>query len=272
VTNADSFKTKEEYDKWINDGYQQSSQFRTLLAACQSRVYPICNDEEITRKWLSTARTDIINACARIGSYDLSSYITNMDDLRKRLFEIATSSDDGCIGFGQNVQVLEMGKTIFKEIQSLSVGDQVLTTSGFSTYLGELHPAGQHATRSFHFGNGEYLQLTDDHVVGGRFPGQFMLSKQVEVGAFIGEREVKEITYEKETWTCCPLTRAGTIVVNGAPVSCFACCSHWIARLGFLPLTHLSLSSPDIPLYVANIRKFHASLPRFVRQLLPVYV
>jgi len=143
--------------------------------------------------------------------------------------------------------------------------------SGYSPYLGELHPAEQHSTRVFHFADGEYLQLTDDHIVGGS-AGDFLLAKEVTIGSLIGARTVKSITYVQNTWTCCPLTKVGTIIVNGAPVSCFAFSVHWLAKLGFIPVTHLGICAADIPAYVHGIRNFHASIPNFIRRHLPVYV
>lgn len=272
VTNAEEFTTKDEYDAWLQEGYKDSKDFRRIIEACQNRILPISNKE--TLSWQANARADILNMCGRIDSYDLTSFQTNMASLRKNLFEIAVEiaeEDGGCIGFGQTVLVRKNGNTFKKEIQDLTVGDEVWTASGFSSYLGELHPAEQHRTRIFNFADGSSLQVTEDHIVGDG-AGGFLLAKHVTVGSFIGTREVKSITFTEKTWTCCPLTRSGTLIVNGAPVSCFACSAHWLARIGFFPVTHLGLSNSDIHAYVNGIIRFHASIPHFLRRLLPVYI
>lgn len=72
--------------------------------------------------------------------------------------------------------------------------------------------------------------------------------------------------------TCCPLTKAGTIIVNGTPVSCFAHAAHWISKLGFFPLTHGFVSSNNVPKYVDKLIDIHYSLPKFIRKRLPVYL
>jgi predicted GTPase len=276
VTNCDKFKTEDEYTEWLNSGYASSSSFRELVHACGNRVFPICNDPDFVRPWLKTARNVIVVSCARMNSYDLTSYVTNMSKLRKDLFEIAQAlpkEEGGCIGFGQVVQVRAGGEVLLKVIQDLRIGDRVLTTTGYSIYLGELHSSFQNPTLTFHFGNNNgYLQVTEDHIVGGAAGVGFKLAKQFTVGEYIGLRKVEKITYEQEVWTCCPLTQSGTIIVNGAPVSCFACSAHWLAKLGFIPVTHLGLYNADIPRYVNNIIQFHSTLPQFVRQLLPVYL
>jgi hypothetical protein len=271
VTNCDSFTTKQEYEDWINEGVTQSVPFRRLYDTCQKRVFPMSNKNK--PDWLGSARMDIINAWNRMDSYDLSSYSSNLKSLRKTLFDIAISqpSDGGCIGFGQFVHVRWFGQIRQIKVQDLAVGDEVLTVSGFSPYLGELHCAEQHPTRTFLLGNGNSLELTDDHIVGDG-AGGFLLAKDVNVGSQIGAQEVKAITFSKNSWTCCPLTRSGTIIVNGAPVSCFAHSAHWLAKIGFLPVTHLGICSSDIPAYVRGIIRFHASLPLFLRNVLPLYI
>lgn len=105
-----------------------------------------------------------------------------------------------------------------------------------------------------------------------RGDGNFVLAKNITVGDLIGNLQVQRIL---STWqhVCCPLTRSGTIVVNGAPVSCFAFSNHWLARIGFMPANLLSFFGKlDSKEYTRNIRAFHAGLPLLVRSLLPVYI
>jgi len=206
--------------------------------------------------------------------FDLSSYFEDMTVIRRDLFQVAIGlqRDGGtCIGIGQMVQVEESGEISMRKIEDLKVGDKVLTTSGFSNYLGEFHSSVQNATLTFHFGSGEHLQVTEDHLVGSN-TGYFLPAKQYAIGSYIGSRIVERITHEQEVWTCCPLTQSGTIIVNGAPVSCFACVDHWLAKVVLMPLTHFGFYLKDIPGYVDILVKLHSSLPQFVRQFLPIYL
>lgn len=86
----------------------------------------------------------------------------------------------------------------------------MLTTTGFSSYLGELHPAAPFNTITFHFNGGLYnynnpssnvfnmsigntLQVTGDHNVK-NINNQYVLAKRIKVGDIIGSQLVQVLT------------------------------------------------------------------------------
>jgi len=179
--------------------------------------------------------------------------------------------DGGCIAFGQIVTILQKGIPKNIKIEYLQRGDQVLTSSGFSCCIGEIHGPEHHNVRVFHFESGITLKVTPDHLV--LSDGRYLMAKDVTVGISIGKHIVKEINHER-IQVCSPLTESGTLVVNGIPISCFSFSAHWLARLAFLPLSILSKCglSFDVHEYTLGLYTLYFNLPPQIRSHLPVYI
>jgi hypothetical protein len=271
VTNADEFEERKEYEEWLQNA-SSNAHFQDVVNACNGMVYPISNRRP--PEWVTNARHDILSAIALKDKVILRSIGASIEFM-KVIQLISTpynNEEGGCIACGQVVSVLR-GKAITNiKIEALKQGDTVLTNSGFSRYVGELHSPESHSVVVFHFEDGNTLMVTANHVVQ-RGDGAYVLAKEITLDMSIGKRRIKAIT-QSQTQVCSPLTQSGTLIVNEAPVSCFSVISHWLGHMAFVPLSLLSSLGIDTDLqeYTLGLCALYAALPSVIRRRLPVYL
>lgn len=144
----------------------------------------------------------------------------------------------------------------------VQLGDRVLVYSHatkkaeWSMVTSYLHfePDGVTSFLELDFGSSSKLRLTPDHRMfterGDVYAADARVGDKVFVACEEGpmvESTIQSIQEVSGTGLFCPLTRVGTIIVDGAACSCHANCSHLIGNAIFAPLRFMSPGGPSQP-------------------------
>ena len=130
-----------------------------------------------------------------------------------------------CIAAHQTVLTRTAGA---QPLSALAPGDQVLTSEGYKPYIGSMHDAGFGPTLLLRIANGRSIELTHEHLI--KTEAGFVPAAEVAVGTLVatvtedGEHALQPVVAiaESSSEAVAPLTRSGTVVVNGVVVSCYA--------------------------------------------------
>ena len=145
---------------------------------------------------------------------------------------------------------------------TLIQGDRVLTATGYQDFLGMFHSNLQAETLVLELNTTQSVELTHDHLI--RTTTGFKFADRVAIGEALvmpmgQSATVTGITSSKSI-VAAPLTRSGTIVVNGVVVSCYAKIPyHSLAHAMFLPY-RLNLVS-SLSLWASTLMNLHSLLP-----------
>jgi hypothetical protein len=130
-----------------------------------------------------------------------------------------------------------------KAMRDLRVGDEIRTKDGWTEVYGWLHhePEAEALFRTLRVESGEELRVTPDHTIW--INGTARPASRAEEGARVwagGERRVASITESVRRGAFAPLTRSGTLLVDGVLVSCYVTGEIWrgdeIAHAAMAPL------------------------------------
>lgn len=119
-------------------------------------------------------------------------------------------------------------------LSDLRIGYQVLTDRGYQAYMGDIHGGSAQPTVIIRTGGNTSVELTGHHLVK-TASGGFVHAKDIAVGDRLAAHTVTGVD-SGHSFEVSPMTRSGTIVVNGVVLSCYAdVLSHTVMNLALAP-------------------------------------
>ena len=188
--------------------------------------------------------------------------------LRQSVLVIAGSGHH-CIAAHQTVLVRDIGA---RPIAALTPGDMVLTSVGYQPYLGSMHDNRMAPTLVLTIAHGRSVELSRDHFI--KTQSGFMHAAKAAVGTLVAT--VDERGFEVlqpvlrvaagSSLVAAPLTRDGTVVVEGVVLSCHSVAhSHAFANAALAPI-RLGIVK-DMHGYVRALVWLYNSVPGFMKAL-----
>ena len=149
-------------------------------------------------------------------------------------------------------------------IHDLRAGDMVLTDLGYSGFISYIHEGSIQPTVVLYTDNKKSVELTRDHLI--KTNKGYVHASDVEVGDVLSKYKVVA-TEAGQTYVVSPLTRSGSIVINGFTLSCYAnVLSHNIANLALAPIRMRMIKG--ITTYVKMLVTFYNALPLSVKSFI----
>lgn len=146
-------------------------------------------------------------------------------------------------------------------IKQLMVGVDIMTDAGWSLYVGNIHAGSVQPTLIIYTKNSS-VELTLDHLI--KNGSVFIHASSVAVGDILTGSEVTRI-HNGTSHVTSPLTKSGTLVVNGFVLSCYAnVYSHTVARISTLPVSAGIIA--NVSMYFQMLAGLYNNMPKFVRR------
>jgi len=283
ITRADDFESRKEFQKWVTECNKEVPAFVKLLRKCVSRVFPISNNKKCD--WLPDGgRKEILDQISMMPIFKTSTFestipqlITNVTIVAiETMTEMQNDKSGSCLSLNQYIKIKSTNNEILTiPLNSLNIGDRVLTTEGYQLFIGNIHNPHYSRTILFTLLNGSTLEVTEDHLI--QSSNGFVSAKSLCIGqklAYLIRDDILnfvEITGIRNSFALvgAPLTVSGTIIVNGWVVSCFAHSTHYLGKAVFWPLLSGWIDC-DPQYYTKEILHTYHSLPKVIQHLLPV--
>lgn len=176
----------------------------------------------------------------------------------------------------QAVEVILAGSGKSVRIDALKEGDRVLTESGFEDYMGLFHANTLSETVVLQLGNVSQVELTSDHLIaaaasGFKYAGHVTVGERLVMHGVNGDPSAAIVTkiHVSKTLVAAPLTRSGTIIINGVVVSCYATIPyHGLAHAVFFPYRVKLVR--DLGKYASLLETMRETLPQSLGAMLGV--